>query len=333
MSHLKKRGNKWYLYYYLNGKQVGQSLYTADAAVAKQKQKDLDAQLRLKLHPQASASPAPRGVVTLSVLLAQYKSSSGRRPKTLEALSIAVKHFIAVAGDKSIYRYTAEDYDMLLSFFHDKQLSINTISIYTRALSALWHFAVKKKLASSNIISPTRGDNKDVLIIPDNDIETITSAAGADLSLLIRFLYATGLRIGEALSLRPSDINTKDNTIIIRNQKANRRDIIPIIADTCALLPRLNLSRVLVFNGITYNAVRIKWYRLIGRLLRDGKISTRYTLHALRRSCGSRLANAGVTPVFLQKYMRHRNFNTTMKYYIKSDLNQMTDEINRLLNK
>jgi integrase len=48
------------------------------------------------------------------------------------------------------------------------------------------------------------------------------------LPALIQLLYATGLRISEALSLKESDVVTEDTTIIVRDSKNGKERLIPI---------------------------------------------------------------------------------------------------------
>ena len=53
---------------------------------------------------------------------------------------------------------------------------------------------------------------------------------------LFRLLYATGLRIGEALSLTCQDVNLKDSYLIVRNSKNGMDRMVPIsdtLADVC----------------------------------------------------------------------------------------------------
>jgi integrase/recombinase XerD len=56
------------------------------------------------------------------------------------------------------------------------------------------------------------------------------------LPALIRLLYATGLRISEALSLKERDINLDDRVIIVRDSKNGKERLIPV---------SLSLSKVL----------------------------------------------------------------------------------------
>jgi integrase/recombinase XerD len=48
------------------------------------------------------------------------------------------------------------------------------------------------------------------------------------LPALLRLLYGTGLRIGEALSLKNKDINLDDNYLIVRDSKNGKERMIPI---------------------------------------------------------------------------------------------------------
>lgn len=42
-----------------------------------------------------------------------------------------------------------------------------------------------------------------------------------------------------------------------------------------------------------------------------------YTLHQIRKTRGTKLANSGIDCLFLQQFMRHENFANTQQYYIK----------------
>ena len=54
--------------------------------------------------------------------------------------------------------------------------------------------------------------------------------------ILIRVLYATGMRIGEVLSLRVKDVRVDDKSILVRDTKNGQDRMLPItdsLADTC----------------------------------------------------------------------------------------------------
>lgn len=49
------------------------------------------------------------------------------------------------------------------------------------------------------------------------------------------------------------------------------------------------------------------------------------SLHDFRRSFGDRLANRGVSPQHLQVFMRHDSFETTLRYYVKREAQEVSD--------
>lgn len=46
--------------------------------------------------------------------------------------------------------------------------------------------------------------------------------------ILLRFLYSTGLRIGEALSLNNEDINLSDNFLVVKDSKNGKERLVPL---------------------------------------------------------------------------------------------------------
>lgn len=53
---------------------------------------------------------------------------------------------------------------------------------------------------------------------------------------LIRLLYSTGLRIGEALALKNKDVNLEDDYLLVKDNKNDRERMIPISATLSAVL-------------------------------------------------------------------------------------------------
>jgi len=78
-------------------------------------------------------------------------------------------------------------------------------------------------------------------VFSKNEMESVFAAADAlraqrkmmnsmifIMPALIRLLYGTGLRIGEALTLRNLDVNLTDNFIVVRDSKNGKQRMIPI---------------------------------------------------------------------------------------------------------
>jgi integrase len=162
---------------------------------------------------------------------------------------------------------------------------------------------------------------------------------------LLRGLWLSGLRIGEAVNLTWDDeskgmVDFSGKHPIMRIpaewQKARRDTETPIVPDFYELLaktpPEARHGLVFPVVAATKNSKSPKRREmLIGRIISamgqsagvkvattaSGKVKFA-SAHDLRRSFGTRWAPK-VMPATLQQLMRHRNINTTMKYYVSLD--------------
>ena len=139
------------------------------------------------------------------------------------------------------------------------------------------------------------------------DIAALQDAAGqlrgtlraATYTTLIALLAVTGLRIGEAIALDDSDIDTREGMLIVRQDKAQSFRLVPLHPTTLAALagyrhrrdqafPDRAATAVLVSrtgDRLTYNAVHKAFTRLAaaaGLGPRTGRC--RPTIHGLRHS-------------------------------------------------
>jgi site-specific recombinase XerD len=152
-------------------------------------------------------------------------------------------------------------------------------------------------------------------------------------AILISLLYETGLRIGEALALRPKDLNVEDGTIRILHGKGDRSRTIHLPE---TLVPRIELwlerrkterginKRAPVFctirkgpsetskKGLALNDIYVR--ELIHRLARKADIGKRVHPHCLRRSFASQLIRQGVEIDRIQQLLGHSDLQTTGLY-------------------
>jgi integrase len=156
------------------------------------------------------------------------------------------------------------------------------------------------------------------------------------LPALIRLLYATGLRISEALSLKEKDVNTDDHYLVVRDSKNGQERMIPISLSLSAVLHeyhrhkrRLPLSGSISSNffvtlaGGKCNSDHVrKWFK---KVLWDADVSKSATgmrLHDLRHTFSiqalAMMAESGIDlycslPV-LSTYLGHQSLEATNAY-------------------
>jgi integrase len=323
MSWLEKRGKYWYIRYRESGKKKLRNTLCKDRNAALPLLKKFNAEQQLHLHGP-HLIPVPDRTLTFTAAFRTFKNVKQLSSSSLRLYNYAASEWIAANADYPLYRYGTPHYHNLLNRFAAKHLSQNTRAILCRHLSALFNWLKKNKMITDNPITLLAAEKKQVQPIPLSDINTILDHLNPDQRMLIQFLLYTGLRVGEAVTLKKSDINLDDNIIHIRNHKAKRDETIPIISPVRDLLKTNNDQRSTsnhLFKFHTYNAVRLFWTRKLQPL------KLNYTLHQLRKSCGTILANSGIDPIKLQRYLRHSNIAITLQYYVKVDMNRMANEI------
>jgi integrase/recombinase XerD len=138
---------------------------------------------------------------------------------------------------------------------------------------------------------------------------------------MILVLLRTGMRIGELLRTRVSDVQLDERKIqLVVGEKNRTGRVVYLSADACQALKLWMKSRdpekPLLFYGrgrgsLTYTAARA----MFRRYLKKAGISEKgYSLHGLRHTCATELLNAGMRLECLQQLLGHSNVEQTRRY-------------------
>lgn len=324
MSYLVLRNKIYHIYYYdrLSQKIKSFSTRAKDKATANKILKSFDAKRELNMLPDSFAKK--NQMIKLSAALKLFKSQK-QNDKTRKAYQTASDHLIASCGDKYVIQYTNIDYFKLLDRFNLLNLSINSRSNYTRHLSSFFNWCVKNEFAKKNIIEKIKSEKKEVEPICAEHLNQIFQNL-LERNLMkeynfVKLLYLTAFRIGELISAHGEDFNIDEEIIFVRNSKGKRIDKIPMLQEIKLHLLEFPPPSGKIFDYKSTNAARIFWYTV------NRKLGLNYKIHQLRKTRGTDLANLGVNPYFLQKFMRHSDIKTTLNYYVKIDLTKMKNEI------
>lgn len=289
------------------------------------------------------------------------------KKKTLINYEIAVNHMITACGDKKIYKYTdKKDYVDLLIYFENtkikgkrtkknkdgtyeyeyRDMSTNSRSIYTRALSSLWNYFVDEKYAAKNIITPIDAEETDPNPIPPEEMHSIISYFKNNKDnphwyWIVYFMLLTGCRPSSAMVQLKEDIDYKRKKILIQNVKTGKKKkkthyIFPLYKELEKLLREIGVKendtgRLFdVFKVIPehYTYPLSFWDRKI-KLMQAGKlISNRYTLKQIRPTFISFLINILKMDIYLvYKLADHANIQITDKHYVKLNIDKVRREL------
>ncbi len=139
-------------------------------------------------------------------------------PKTIENYTLRLKRLIEYVGDIDIFdlnRMQILDYRMALTQFG---LSVRTINYHIVAIRAFLKFLLKNDIdcLSPDKLELAKTPPREVNYLTDDEIEDILKAPSQntknELKLtrdeaILHFLYSTGLRVSELISLQKKDIH------------------------------------------------------------------------------------------------------------------------------
>jgi integrase/recombinase XerC len=140
---------------------------------------------------------------------------------------------------------------------------------------------------------------------------------------ILEFLYATGLRVGEMVSLDLDDVDLRGRTVRVVG-KGGKERMVPFGTQSETTLRRwLAVARPSRLKGstaalflnlrggrLTDRSVR----RILDRRLREAAIHARVSPHALRHSFASHLLGAGADLRAIQELLGHSSLSTTQRY-------------------
>lgn len=140
---------------------------------------------------------------------------------------------------------------------------------------------------------------------------------------LISLLVGTGLRIAEALSLRPHDIDFDRGTVFVGHGKGDKSRTVallrprePAVREWLDARERAGFTaQQPVFVSRTGGKLDTSYARkLLPRLAREAGIQRRVHPHALRHTFAAEAARQKVRPELIQRQLGHTNLGTTTKY-------------------
>lgn len=162
-----------------------------------------------------------------------------------------------------------------------------------------------------------------------NEVESLLRACsrraptGVRNAALITIMWRCGLRVGEALALRPQDLDLDSGTVTVQHGKGDKRRVVGMDAGTRALVAewvRVRSKRVKTRSGplfCTLDGQQIdqSYVRhLLPRLARRAGIAKRVHPHGLRHAYAVALEREGARLSTIRDLLGHSSASTTDKY-------------------
>lgn len=146
------------------------------------------------------------------------------------------------------------------------------------------------------------------------------------MTALCTVLVDTGMRLGEALRVRPEHFRDGGDVLEVWENKASHPRTIPLTARARRCFSVWNWG----FAGFKESDVERIWKRMRAEVFPN--VDGRCSPHSLRHTCCTRLFRAGMDAARVQRWMGHKDISTTMLYahVDASDLEGARDALERV---
>lgn len=251
--------------------------------------------------------------------------------KTKEVYDLSTTHFIRACSDKKINTYFDTDYIDLINYLNKKGFAQASKSIFTRHLSAMWNYFIKKQLAEKNIIVKIKSTKANSMPIPYKDMQRMFRyyrQKNQDQYYFVYFLLLTGMRPSSAILIKWENIKFEQEYIDVRNVKGKRDFLFPLHTELKKMFVEMGIKKkgkVFIYS-ITPNFFNKDCKLLFLR----GNIGYKYTFSQLRNTFSSWLANKGVNLGSLQTLLDHTDQKITKKHYTQLKLVYLKKEIEQV---
>lgn len=257
-----------------------------------------------------------------------------------------IPHF----GDMLLTEMTPEHVSDFIAKFKPKvdyleEVKGSTINKHLQVLSGMYNLAeefgyeVGKNPVRRKIHFADESEYRRTRVLDYEEESPLMREAATHLKPIIQCAILQLMRSQEILQLMVADVDLEYCTITIRpeNNKTGKLDIIPLRAEMKVILMNLieeNEGRTpFVFNyydpryGGKYRPVKGIQHAFQAACRRAGIEGLQF--RDLRRTGATRLHEAGVDPLIVQRLLRHSSFKISEEVYIQSNLKMMKEALNR----
>jgi integrase/recombinase XerD len=201
----------------------------------------------------------------------------------------------------------------------ERKLAAGSLSVVAAALRFLYKITLRRPWNDDDIPMPKRPLKLPIVLSPEEVVRFLACVASTKHRAILTTIYASGLRVSEAVALTPADIDSSRMVLRV-DQGKGRKDryvmLSPRLLDVLRDYWRIERPRPWLFPGdgvgahITKNAVE----QACQKAHRAAGIDKPVTPHSLRHAFATHLLEAGADVRRIQLLLGHRSLSTTSRY-------------------
>lgn len=260
--------------------------------------------------------------------------------KTLKAYQIDLRQFSEIIGTCDISAISSSILEAYISKLH-QLYKPKTVKRKIASTKAFFHYLEYKEIITINPFNKIQIKFREPTILPKTiplqTVESILSTIYAYRiqaptiyqrqnalrdAAIIELLFATGIRISELCSLKTSDVNLVDRSLLIYGKGSKERrmqigndDVLHILMEYCNIFH--NAETPCEFFFINQNKTPVSDQtvrRMINKYTSLAAISLHITPHMFRHTFATSLLEADVDIRYIQEMLGHSSINVTEIY-------------------
>jgi site-specific recombinase XerD len=204
---------------------------------------------------------------------------------------------------------------------NEKKLATGSILIAVSALRFLYNVSLKKDWVFADVIpAPKKPQRLPVVLSPEEVLQFLGCVGNTKHRAILTTCYAAGLRISEAVHLKPTDIDRQRMVIRVEQGKGQKDRYVmlsPKLLETlCGYWRAVRPQGGWLFDGdvaghpITTDAVELA----CRKARRLSRIRKPITPHSMRHAFAVHLLESGTDVRTIQLLLGHRSLATTARY-------------------
>lgn len=259
----------------------------------------------------------------------------GYSPKSLKAYAAHVDRFVRyIEKERMVWRF--QDIQRYSLFLLEQNRSHSFVN---QAISAL-KFYVKHVLKAPDAamyIRPKKEQKLPEVLSVQEVIELLKAVDNPKHRAILYLTYSSGLRVGEVVRLRSSDLD-EDRRLVRVRQGKGMKDRLTLLSDAAMTAVRQyreqGESSIWLFPGqggqghLTERTVQKVFEQALSRTT----IRKKASIHALRHSFATHLLEGGTDIRYIQELLGHQSSRTTQRYTHVStrDIRRITSPLDQL---
>ncbi|WP_108670426.1 tyrosine-type recombinase/integrase [Peribacillus acanthi] len=257
------------------------------------------------------------------------KQIQGYSSQTLKAYSVQLSLLINFFGDVNITDFTTESIKLYLGKVAT-ELKASSLCHRIRFIKSLFKWALDENYVTTNPVASIKEPKLDSRIpkfLTEEEIELLREACDTTFEkALFEFMYSTGCRIGEVVSLDRHSINFSEQSVIVFGKGKKEREV--YFNTRCSIWLKRYLEERKDDQQALFVTIRAPHRMSIAQMryvikqisLRAG-INKCIHPHQLRHSYATTLINNGAPLEVIQNLLGHEKSETTRVYaYLSGQL-------------